>query len=200
MVLMLLVPTIATADLIDFEFVEGRDFEGPVDGFFYTAYDGLIVLDSDPFAFASLVNLMNPANESESRISGYYVNVGAFVGVPTFIEFWLSAWSIAFDFATPSGIVQVSAWDGSGALLVDGRFAGNHAFLTPAGHFVSAGEAELVGHGKMSKVRVAALPGEGLIVDNLDFVSAGRDGGTSIPEPWGLSWLALVFLAARRRL
>lgn len=112
-----ILPHPASAVFIDFETrADGTPYTGPSAAFLSNEYAGLGVTIANSSSFGSgLTNvfLSNPLNVGTS-ISGYYVNVGAIAEVgQTFLElsFGPSITDVAFDFATPSGGIQVLAFD-----------------------------------------------------------------------------------------
>ncbi len=157
---------------------------------------GVTIKDSDPTVGSTYVNLTNPVNVGTS-ISGYYVNVGAFAGKLTFLDLQFTApvSSVAFDFATPSGLLGVFAFGADGNVLAGAPFSGSDTFVNQAGFNMKAGQASLSGLGPISRVLVNPAINEGLIFDNLQF--------TPVPLPpavwlFGSGLLGLVGIARRK--
>lgn len=157
---------------------------------------GVTIKDSDPTVGSTYVNLTNPVNIG-TAISGYYVNVGAFVGKLTFLDlqFTTPVSSVVFDFATPSGLLGVFAFGADGSVLAGAPFSGSDTFVNQAGFDMKAGQASLSGLGPISRVLVNPAINEGLIFDNLQF--------TPVPLPpavwlFGAGLLGMVGVARKK--
>lgn len=189
----------ATAVTIDFNTrADSSPYFSPGDSFFANEYAllGVTINDSDSTAGSTFVNLINSGNMGTS-ISGHYVNVGAFVGLPpaaVAFDFGVGAQNVQFDFATPSGDISVFAF-GPGGFLGALFFSGSTNFLNQAGFAVEAGSASVFGLGTITSLLIQAPTNQALIIDNLNFAP--------VPEPstylMVLAGLGLLAAMARRR-
>ena len=191
----LALPVVSNAAVIDFNTDGGGGpFVGLGDSFAAAEYAGVVINDSDPALGSTFVNLINPANVGTS-ISGYYINVGAFAGTATYVDFKFTTavTSVSFDFADPNGVLTVLVFNSSNALIASPFLFGGNPFVNQAGFPVNAGSALLTGIGNISRIVLLPIPNEALIVDNLAF--------TPVPVPAALPLLGggLLMLVARRR-
>lgn len=175
-------PTQLSATTINFNtLANGTPFTGSSGFFLSTEYAGLgvTITDSDPTAGSTYVNLTNSINPPGTAISGYYINVGAFQGVTTFVNFAFgpNVLDVAFDFATPSGMVHLFAYNALNTEIFNGFVTGSNAFFNDAGFSVLSGSGGISGVGPIARVRVEAPVDEALIVDNLRFTPS------AVPEP-----------------
>jgi hypothetical protein len=183
----------ASAAFIDFDtLANGTPFAGPF-GFFpaveYAATAGVTINDSDAAPGVTIVHHINPDNDG-TAISGYYVNVEPDAGSPTFlrIDFAPGATDVAFDFATPTGALGVTALDATGSFLATRSFLGTTDFLNQAGDVVESGHGVISGLGPIATLVVTPGATGTLIFDNL--------GTQPIPEPATLSILIAGLAAA----
>ena len=191
--------SMAHAHLINFNTnAAGTPYTGTGSSFSATEYaaSGVTINHSDPFAGLTYVNLTNPVNVGTS-ISGYYVNVGAFAGIATYLDLLFTApvTNLSFNFATPSGQLDVSAYGSGGGLLASLPFSGSDTFVNQAGNNQKAGYASLSGLGSISRVRINPKTNEALIFDNLNC--------TPVPVPaavWllGSGLVGLIGVARRK--
>jgi hypothetical protein len=127
-------------------------------------------------------------------ISGYYLNVGAWENVPTWLDVHIGVREMSFGFAAV-GLIRVQAFSPSKDLIFDGTFTGAEGFIDPAGFTIPAGHAELGGIGQIARVRVTAETNHGMMIDNVHY--------RPVPEPgqmfgWMLGF-AIVWLIFRKR-
>ncbi len=196
--LALAVGSVAHAHFINFNTdAAGNPYTGPGDSFAAVEYAtlGVTIADSDPSAGLTYVNLTNPLNVG-TPIYGYYVNVGAFDGRATYLDllFTTPVTSLSFNFATPSGQLDVFAYGTGGGLLGSFPFSGSSTFMNQAGFNQNAGHASLSGLGPIRSLRINPGANEALIFDNLNF--------TVVPVPaavWLLGSGLLGLLAIARR-
>jgi hypothetical protein len=173
----------------------GTPFVGLSDSFPSSEYAGLgvTITDSDPTVGSTYVNLINPLNVG-TAISGYYINVGAFVDVtPTYVElsFGPSVLGVGFDFATPTGTIRLLAYDSADTEIYDAFHIGSNAFINQAGFAENSGSAAIGGLGTIARVRVEAEVDQALILDNLSFRSAVPEPGTLLLLGSGLAGLGI---------
>ena len=197
--LVLVAGSAAHAHFINFNTdAAGNPYTGLGDSFPAAEYAalGVTINDSDPSTGLTYVNLTNPLNVG-TAIYGYYVNVGAFAGTATYLDllFTTPVTSLSFNFATPSGQLDVSAYGTDGGLLASLPFSGSDPFLNQAGFNQNAGYASLSGLGSIRSLRITPGANEGLIFDNLNF--------TVVPVPtavWllGSGLLGLLGIARRK--
>ena len=174
----------AQAATIDFNTdAAGNAYTGLGDFFAAGEYAalGVTLNDSDPTMGSTYVNLINPVNVG-TAISGYYVNVGAFTGTATYLDlqFGVPITDVMFDFATPDGRLDVTAYGSGGTVLASVLLVGADNFVNQAGFNVTAGQIALSGVGPISRLLINPSASEGLIFDNLQF--------TPVPVPAAL-WL-----------
>lgn len=198
--LALAVGSAAHAHFINFNTdAAGNPYTGLGDSFLATEYTalGVTINDSDPTPGSTYVNLTHIGNVG-TPIYGYYVNVGAFADTATYLDlvFTTPVTSLSFNFATPSGQLDVSAYGAGDSLLGSFPFSGSGTFVNQAGFNQNAGSASLSGLGAISRVRINPQANEALIFDNLNF--------TVVPVPaavWllGSGLLGLVGVARRKK-
>lgn len=166
---------------LDFESLnDGTPFSGASDSFTDNEYAAanLFINDSDTTSGITFVNLTNPDNVN-TAISGYYINVGAFGGNTLLdLDFTSPVKSLGFDFATPSGSLNVFLFDYSGEPInIDPLvFTGNGTFVNPSGFDTISGAVQIDDFGLIGSVRIQSLPSEGLTVDNLEFEVVSPNG------------------------
>ena len=170
-------PLVSAAVMIDFETrADGTPYVGLSDNFAFNEYEplGVLLEDSDPvFPGITFVNDSHPANVG-TDISGYYVNIGAFVGiVPTSLSvaFLDGTNEVVFDWAIGVGgsNVTVSAFDEFDALIVSQVFVASGTFVNQAGFTVGSGSALISSEATISRLLIEAQLNHALIVDNLQF-------------------------------
>lgn len=192
----LALPMAASAATVNFNtHGGGAPFVGLGGSFAAAEYAGVVINDSDLSVGSSFVNLINPGNVGTS-ISGYYMNVGAFVGRATFADFKFSTsvTSVSFDFADATGLLSVLVFDGSNNIISSTITLGTDAFLNQAGFSIKAGSFAVSGVGNISRIVLVPNSNEALIVDNLAFAP--------VPVPAALPLLGgglLTLLAGLRR-
>lgn len=183
------------AVLVDFDTTAaGVPYVGLSDSFGSSEYNGLglTIVDSDPSTGSTYVNKTHPGNIG-TAISGYYINVGAFVGItPTYVEFNFgpSVLDVAFDFASPTGAIQLLAYDTSNTEIFNGLTTGSDVFLNQAGFSMTSGHALINGVGPIIRVRLEAVD-QALIIDNLNFTPTVPEPGTLLLLGIGLAGVAL---------
>jgi hypothetical protein len=181
----------ASAAFLSFDtLADGTPFAG-LFGFFpaveYAARAGVTIIDSDNAPGVTIVKQNNPANAG-TAIAGYYVNVDPFGAGPTFLrlDFAPGVTDVAFDFATPTGALGVTALDATGSFIGARSFLGDTDFLNQAGEPFESGHAMISGLGPIAALIVTPGATQALIFDNLNT--------QPIPEPGTLS-LLMVGLA-----
>jgi hypothetical protein len=165
-----------SAVFLDFETrADGTPYTGLGDSFPFDEYQsfGVLLEDSDPGTGYTLVNLTNPLNVG-TDISGYYVNIGAFLLQITLLDadFDPGVIDISFDFATPDGHITVAGFDKFGIQIVDESFQGTDLFINQAGFPQTAGHASISSAVPIAMVSIESSPDQAMAVDNLSFTPA----------------------------
>lgn len=165
----------ASSVFIDFDArQDGTAYVGVGDFFPADEYDGVVINDSDPASGSTFVNLV--VGNVGADISGYHVNIGAFAVTPQTqltLDFTAVVTEVSFDFASPGGILTVTAFDASAAPLGVFNFNGTDLFTTQTGAALNAGRVDISGTGEIASLVIEPSPSTVLIIDNLNFTSAG---------------------------
>jgi thermitase len=165
-----------SAFAIDFDTrQDGTPYTGLGDLLTANEYDGVSIQGNDPLpGFTSVDQVDSVANPS-TDISGYHVRVGAFSSTPATqldLNFTTAVTSLSFDFGSPSGGISVEAFDASSISLGVFHFSRTGTFINQAGFPIGTGSAVLSGIGNIAGVEIRpALANEGLLFDNLNFVT-----------------------------
>jgi hypothetical protein len=161
---------------------------------------GVRITDSDAATDTSLTAL--PGVGTTGPLSGSFLHVPA-SGGPTWIELELTppARDVRFDFATPAGQVTLTAYDATGAVVLQSSAAGVASFAGPDGTTWLAGSVALPANLYLARLRVAPSSGAApLALDNLRFTTAGVPADVPIPLPAVLAAVLVVVGGGYRRL
>ena len=170
--ILLAVSTSSHAAFIDFNTQQnGTPYVGLEDSFGVNEYDGVDIYDGDSTRGATYVHETNPLNVG-TAINGYYAySYGNEAMEDQYIVFAFTSMvsNVSFDFASPNGLLIISARDSGGISLGVFNYNLTGSFISQDGSIMNAGHVDLSGIGNIGFLLIEPVIHESLIFDNLSF-------------------------------